>query len=137
MGDKVLPILTTPERPTSPSAKSDASGLSGQGSLTSSYVSGAPSLGSASILVRRELGMVPEEDEGPGAEEDNALEKPRQRVLSSNRAWLLAVATAYTLTFYLDLIILNDAYNYGPSEPEWWRFVRHLWLLTLLAFDQD
>ena len=65
--------------------------------------------------------MVPEEDEGPGAEEDNALENPRQRVLSSNRAWLLAVATAYTLTFYLDLIILNDAYNYGPSEPEWWQ----------------
>lgn len=121
MGDKVLPILTTPERPTSPSAKSDVSGLSGQGSLTSSYVSGAPSLGSASILMRRELGMVPEEDEGPGAEKDNALEKPRQRVLSSNRAWLLAVATAYTLTFYLDLIILNDAYNYGPSEPEWWQ----------------
>eukprot|EP00946_MAST-07B_sp_MAST-7B-sp1_P004017 g4017.t1 len=119
MGDEVLPIPA--KRPSSPSAKSDVSGLSGQGSLTSSYVSHAPSLGSATSLVRQELGMVPE-GEGEGEdEEENDLEKPRQRVLSANRVWLIAVVVLYTLTSYFDLIILYDAYGYGPSEPEWWQ----------------
>jgi hypothetical protein len=65
--------------------------------------------------------MIPEEEEEGEGEGDHALEKPRQRVLSSNRVWLLAVVTLYTVTFYFDLIILNDAYGYGPSEPEWWQ----------------
>lgn len=121
--DHSFPILTVPARPTSPSGKSDASGVSDHGSTTSSYVSGVASLGSSTSKLRKQLGMVPEEEdeELDCHGQEPAFEKPRQRVLSSNRIWLIAVATFYTVSFYLDLVILSDATNYGPSEPVWWQ----------------
>ena len=51
--------------------------------------------------------------------EDMGLEKPRQRVLTANRNFLIAVVAMYTASHYIDTLITHDVIGYGPSEPIW------------------
>ena len=53
----------------------------------------------------------------PVASDD--LEKPRQRVLTANRNWLIAVVALYTASTYFDALIAGDVAGYGPDEPIW------------------
>ena len=52
-------------------------------------------------------------------EATNPLEKPRQRILTANRNFLIAVVAMYTASHYFDALIAHDVIGYGPSEPIW------------------
>jgi hypothetical protein len=52
-------------------------------------------------------------------EEENHLEKPRQRILTANRNWLIVVVILYTASAYFDALVAGDAVGYGLEEPIW------------------
>ena len=104
----------------------------------SSYIAGSPELASKKQRAAEHSDSdeeLSEEEESKGEwsigsgfhneettleeEEENHLEKPRQRILTSNRHWLIAVVAMYTASAYLDGLIAHDVNGYGPDEPIW------------------
>ena len=52
-------------------------------------------------------------------EDENHLEKPRQRILTANREWLIALVALYIASMYFDALIAGDVMGYGIDEPIW------------------